>query len=72
MPALKRLRLDSNALVCDCGLIWLVEMLNITSVQAAATCQTPNDMSGKQINGMTESDFHCRKYLSLSNRLDTG
>lgn len=61
MPALKRLRLDSNALVCDCGLMWLVKMLNVSSVQAAATCQTPNDMNGKSINGMMESDFKCRK-----------
>ncbi|XP_044733835.1 peroxidasin isoform X3 [Chrysoperla carnea] len=61
MPALKRLRLDSNALVCDCGLMWLVKMLNVSSVQAAATCQTPNDMNGKSINGMMESDFKCHK-----------
>ncbi|GLH03915.1 Peroxidasin, partial [Gryllus bimaculatus] len=63
LETLKRLRLDSNALVCDCEMMWLVKMLRdkLQKTQAAATCQSPANMQGKNLATMTESDFHCRK-----------
>nr|CAD7426504.1 unnamed protein product [Timema monikensis] len=63
MESLKRLRLDSNALVCDCEMVWLVKMLQAKqkTTQAAATCQYPIAMQGKSLASMSEHDFHCKK-----------
>jgi hypothetical protein len=57
-------RLDSNALVCDCEMMWLVQMLQdkLKDTQAAATCQYPIAMKGKSLTSMTETDFHCSEY----------
>lgn len=59
MPRLRRLRLDSNALVCDCQMFWLAKMLNDSAIQAAANCDAPQDMYGKPLKGMSAHDFHC-------------
>lgn len=66
MGALRRLRLDSNSLVCDCRMVWLAKMLNDTLVQAAANCQAPREMLGKPVKGMSPNDFHCSKYQATS------
>ena len=57
-------RLDSNALVCDCEMVWLVQTLQdkLKGTQAAATCQYPIAMQGKSLTAMTETDFHCSEY----------
>lgn len=57
-------RLDSNALVCDCEMVWLVKMLKeqMKDTQTAAICQQPQDMQGKSLAMMTDLDFHCRKF----------
>lgn len=54
-------RLDSNALICDCEMLWLVQMLQhrLRETQAAATCQYPVAMQGKALSSMSASDFHC-------------
>lgn len=56
--------MDSNALVCDCEMMWLVQMLKdkLKGTQAAATCQYPIAMKGKSLTSMTETDFHCSEY----------
>jgi len=56
--------LDSNALVCDCEMVWLVKMLKdqMKDTQTAAICQQPQDMQGKSLSLMTDTDFHCREY----------
>ena len=69
-------RLDSNALVCDCEMMWLVQMLQdkLKGTQAAATCQYPIAMKGKSLTSMTETDFHCSEYhiCRVFNTLRTG
>jgi peroxidase len=61
-------RLDSNALVCDCEMMWLVQMLKdkLRGTQAAATCQYPVTMQGKSLTAMTETDFHCSRYPAFA------
>jgi peroxidase len=61
-------RLDSNALVCDCELVWLVQMLKeqMKDTQTAASCQQPQDMQGKSLALMTDQDFHCRKHICIN------
>ncbi|KAG8309246.1 hypothetical protein J6590_090756, partial [Homalodisca vitripennis] len=56
-------RLDSNALVCDCEMMWLAHLLRDKqdSTQAAATCQFPTNMEGKPLVNISDNDFHCSK-----------
>ncbi|RXG61788.1 Peroxidasin-like protein, partial [Armadillidium vulgare] len=62
LHSLKRLRLDSNALVCDCQLLWLAKMVKDrnTKTQVAATCEFPTGLQGKSISSITDSEFHCK------------
>ncbi|XP_043287207.1 peroxidasin isoform X2 [Venturia canescens] len=55
-----RLRLDSNALVCDCDLVWLVERLREKPPrETTAVCESPPEMRGRSLDAMTSFDFHC-------------
>lgn len=60
-------RLDSNALVCDCQMMWLSKMLQDKqdSSQFTATCQFPSNMEGKSLAQMNEKDLHCGKEEGL-------
>ncbi|ROT75796.1 putative Thyroid peroxidase precursor [Penaeus vannamei] len=62
LHSLRRLRLDSNALVCDCQLLWLAEMVKEKQhrTQVAATCQFPSDLQGKSLTSLADSHFECR------------
>lgn len=56
-------RLDSNALVCDCELMWLGELMQGYArngqTQAAATCQYPRRLQGRSIASVTVEEFNC-------------
>ncbi|KAL5015945.1 hypothetical protein ScPMuIL_005534 [Solemya velum] len=62
-PAIQRLRLDSNALVCDCQMLWLAEMLKDQhgDTQAAATCEFPENLQGRSLMSITSEDFNCQR-----------
>ena len=66
-------RLDSNAFVCDCQMMWLKDMIaeKRDSTQAAATCHYPNQPSDNAQNvvNIEEAEFHCSKYTEY---LDLG
>ena len=55
-----KLRLDSNALICDCDMKWLVERAR-NKADMAAVCQGPDEMRGKRLDDMRPDDFHCGK-----------
>lgn len=62
MPRLTKLRLDSNALICDCDMLWFVRMLaEHTEMKIAATCYGPEPMTGVSLATMKEHNLHCRK-----------
>jgi len=63
-------RLDSNALVCDCGLMWMSELLRGSHLQAAVTCQQPSSLAGKSLASVLD-DIVCRKsrYTTLLGQL---
>jgi len=63
-------RLDSNALVCDCGLMWMSELLSGSHLQAAVTCQQPSSLAGKSLASVLD-DIVCRKsrYTTLLGQL---
>ncbi|XP_055686975.1 peroxidasin isoform X2 [Lutzomyia longipalpis] len=63
MRNLRRLRLDGNALECDCRLLWLLRLLGDpkTSFQVAATCSSPSSVAGKNIYVLKETDLNCSK-----------
>ena len=56
-------RLDSNALLCDCDLMWLAELLKKYaeqgSIQTAATCEAPRELHGRSIVTLTTQEFNC-------------
>ena len=54
-------RLDSNALVCDCQMMWFAEMLKEKrgSTQTAATCNFPQNLQGKSLQALSIEEFHC-------------
>lgn len=53
-------RLDSNALICDCQILWLAKMLNEKqgTTQAAAICQSPDQLVGRSVTSLIE-EFNC-------------
>lgn len=65
LPKLTRLRLDHNALVCDCEILWLAKMLTENSLHGSANCKYPSEMYGKSLIGMQEKDFHCSKFCNI-------
>ncbi|XP_058860112.1 peroxidasin homolog isoform X2 [Acipenser ruthenus] len=62
---LSRLRLDSNALICDCELAWLVELLREYeqrgSVPAGAICVHPSNLQGLPVTAVPIHEFSCIK-----------
>ncbi|KFB40370.1 AGAP007237-PA-like protein [Anopheles sinensis] len=64
LPALRRLRLDDNALECGCSLLWFFRTLqqpNRKSLVAGATCATPPVLEGQPISAIKEEDLRCAK-----------
>jgi peroxidase len=60
-------RLDSNALICDCQMLWLARMLNEkqSTTQAAANCEYPAKLNGKPVSAIVD-DFNCSQLSSDS------
>ncbi len=67
-------RLDSNALNCDCELLWLADLLKqyaeSGNAQAAATCDYPSRLQGRSVATLTAEELNCgteRKILIRDN-----
>lgn len=56
-------RLDSNALNCDCELLWLADLLKqyaeSGNAQAAATCDFPSRLQGRSVATLTAEELNC-------------
>ena len=56
-------RLDSNALSCDCELLWLADLLKqyaeSGNAQAAATCDYPSQLQGRSVATLTAEELNC-------------
>lgn len=56
-------RLDSNALNCDCELLWLADLLKqyaeSGNAQAAATCDHPSRLQGRSVATLTAEELNC-------------
>ncbi|KAM9316417.1 peroxidasin homolog [Gastrophryne carolinensis] len=65
LQSMKRLRLDSNALHCDCEILWLADLLKIYSesgnAQAAATCEYPRRLQGRSLSTITPAELNCER-----------
>lgn len=59
LSSLRRLRLDHNALICDCEMAWLAKMLTENTIQGSVYCKYPIEMFGKSIMDLKHKDFHC-------------
>ena len=58
-------RLDANKLMCNCKLIWLIEMLKQAShqrhTQAAATCEYPRNLRTRNLMDISPEELNCSK-----------
>ena len=56
-------RLDSNAIECNCDMMWLSEMLRRQRghTQATITCQYPQRVQGRSLMNVEDSEFNCSK-----------
>ncbi|XP_039204000.1 peroxidasin homolog isoform X1 [Crotalus tigris] len=65
LESMKRLRLDSNALHCDCEILWLAELLKTYAesghAQAAATCEYPRRIQGRSVATITPEELNCER-----------
>lgn len=61
-------RLDSNALLCDCDLMWLAELLKKYALQGnpqtTATCESPRELQGRSIITLSTQEFNCGEHLA--------
>ncbi|KAL1466773.1 hypothetical protein MTO96_042509 [Rhipicephalus appendiculatus] len=60
---LRRLRLDGNPLLCDCGLVWFTQMLREkqTITQASGQCSQPDSLRGRPLTSLDSGDFACER-----------
>lgn len=57
-------RLDSNALVCDCKMLWLANMLKEQGMKnTVASCKYPKVLQGKSIISLSQSELKCSEFL---------
>lgn len=65
LESMKRLRLDSNALRCDCEILWLADLLKgyarSGNAQAAATCEYPRRIQGRSVATITPEELDCER-----------
>ncbi|XP_047638684.1 peroxidasin homolog isoform X3 [Phacochoerus africanus] len=65
LESMKRLRLDSNALRCDCEILWLADLLKTYArsgnAQAAATCEYPRRIQGRSVATITPEELDCER-----------
>ncbi|XP_012884323.1 PREDICTED: peroxidasin homolog [Dipodomys ordii] len=65
LDSMKRLRLDSNALHCDCEILWLADLLKTYaqsgSTQAAATCEYPRRIQGRSVATISPEELNCER-----------
>lgn len=66
-------RLDSNALRCDCEILWLADLLKgyarSGNAQAAATCEYPRRIQGRSVATITPEELDCGECLRRAGRL---
>lgn len=58
------MRLDGNALQCDCSVMEFVKMIKShQQIIIAANCDSPSFMTGKHLNDVTLNELHCGEYF---------
>ena len=57
---LTELRLENNALICNCQLLWLKKIGGKVS-HLSATCDSPNDLKSKLIPQIPDYQFRCNE-----------
>lgn len=61
LPALQYLRIDRNAINCDCSILDVVNTFNHNRTRVHIICDTPPQLHGQSLNSVNAKDFHCGK-----------
>lgn len=67
LPVLKKVDFQSDFLVCDCNLQWIVKWLKLTRVQlrSSTVCAVPKQLKGKTVKSLKKKDYHCNWPVEL-------
>ncbi len=59
---------QSNYLMCDCHLSWVVKWIKETNVRVNSDtkCAVPKDMKDRPVKALKKKDLHCSKYPPTS------
>lgn len=61
LPALQYLRIDRNAINCDCNIHDLVKQFDPNRTRVHIVCDTPQHLHGQNFNIINKKDLNCGK-----------
>lgn len=61
LPQLNYLRIDRNAINCDCNIVELVNKFDHNRTRVHIICDTPQNLHGQGLNQFNAKDLNCGK-----------
>lgn len=61
LSALQYLRIDRNAVNCDCSTVDLAKSFEANRVRAHIICDAPQNLHGRNLNHINERELKCGK-----------
>lgn len=62
LSALQYLRIERNAINCDCNVHDIVKKFDQSRTRVHIICDTPEHLHGQNFNNINEKDLNCGKY----------
>lgn len=66
LPALQYLRIERNAINCDCNVHDIVKNFDQGRTRVHIICDKPQHLHGKNFNNLNERDLQCGKQMTLA------
>lgn len=67
LTALQYLRIDRNAINCDCTIVELINEFDHNQTRVHIICETPQNLHGQSLNQFNSKDLHCGKHFHNDN-----
>lgn len=71
LPALQYLRIERNAINCDCNINDIVKRFDQSRTRVHILCDTPQHLHGQNFNNLNEKDLNCGKHHRAPTSLET-